>query len=344
MQIKVFMIPKNHEYINRLKSSLEKIDVNVEILKPFHYSSLMNIIKMLFFRIKEYRIIHVHWLYIFPFGFIMKWFYCFCKILGIKILWEMHNILPHHYKEIDRKNSRWFYEKSDAIIFHSRNDISRTKKLLKTNIDKIHVVIPHGNFDGSYENNISQENARRILDIPDNKKVILCFGFIRKNRGYEYLLEAAKDMKDTIVIIAGKKDDKDAYLNLLNYEKQMSNLKLFIKWIPDREVQIYLNACDVMVLPYTHITTSGVIQLAYAFSKPVVTTSIGGLTDVVNSNTGILVPPNDIDALRKAIERIFSMDLEAMGRYAHEYAKKEFSWELNAQKIKELYESIIAAF
>lgn len=335
--MKIIMIPKNHEYIRRLKSCLEEIGVRVQILKPFHYSTVMNIIKMIAFRTQGYKIIHVHWLYIFPFSLVMKLFYYLCKILVIKIIWEMHNILPHNCSETDRKISLWFYEKSDAIIFHSKTDIQRSKEILGTAIDKMYVIVQHGNFNGSYENNISQKNARRILDIPDNKKVILCFGFIRKNRGYEYLLEAAKDMKDTIVIIAGKKDDKDVYLNLLNYEKQMSNLKLFIKWIPDREVQLYFNACDIVVLPYTDITTSGVIPLSYAFSKPVVTTNLGGLTDVVNENTGILVPPKDTAALRKAIERIFIMDLEAMGRYAHEYAKKEFSWELNAQKIKELY-------
>ncbi|MEW6216049.1 MAG: hypothetical protein AB1478_12740 [Nitrospirota bacterium] len=45
--------------------------------------------------------------------------------------------------------------------------------------------------------------------------------------------------------------------------------------------------------------------------------------------------------MRKAISRIFSMDLEAMGRYAYEYARKEFSWVSNAKKIKELYELIV---
>jgi len=338
------MIPKNHEYIRRLKSCLEEIGVRVQILKPFHYSTVMNIIKMIAYRTQGYKIIHVHWLYIFPFSLVMKLFYYFCWCLSIKIIWEMHNILPHHYKEIDRKNSLWFYKKSDAIVFHSKNDIDRSRELLRTTIDKMHIVIPHGNFNGSYENSISKKDARRILNISDNNRVILCFGFIRKNRGYEYLLEAIKDMPDIIVIIAGKVDDKDIYQNLLAYERQMSNLKLFVKWIPDGEVQLYFNACDIVVLPYTDITTSGVIPLAYAFSKPVIATSIGGIRDVVNENTGILVPPKDTDALRKAIERIFIMDLEAMGRYAHEYAKKEFSWESNAQKIKELYESIIAAF
>lgn len=342
MQVKIFMIPKNHEYINRLKFSLEKINVKVKILKPFHYSTLTNIFKLLFYRLKGYRIIHVHWLYIFPFGFVMKCFYYFCKGLGIKIVWEMHNILPHNYSETDKKNSRWFYEKSDAIIFHSKDDISRSREVLGANANKPHVVIPHGNFNESYKNKISKNSARQILGISDYKKVILCFGFLRKNRGYEYLIEATKDMNDVEVIIAGKILENDVYEKLLKYKKERENLRLFAKFIANKEVQIYFNACDIVVLPYTEITTSGVIPLAYAFSKAVVTTDIGGIKDVVNDNTGILVPMRDTIALKKAIDRIFTMDFEAMGRYANEYAKKEFDWGSNAKKIKKLYESIIA--
>jgi len=340
MQIKIFMIPKNHEYIRRLKANLERIDVHVKILKPFHYSSLTNLVKIVFFRLKGYRIIHVHWLYIFPFGFVMKGFYYFCKGLGIKVIWEMHNILPHGYAESDRKQCRWFYEKSDAIIFHSGHDIQRAKDLLDTNTDKIHTVIPHGNFNGSYENTISKGKARNNLNIPDNSRAILCFGFIRKNRGYEYLLEAVKDMENTIVVIAGKLEDKDVYRNLLAYEKRLPQLRLFVKWIPDEEIQYYFNASDIVVLPYTDITTSGVIPLAYAFSRPVITTNIGGLRDIVNDDTGIIVPAKDVEALQNAIDNIFSRDLLAMGKCAYEYSKKEFSWERNVQKIKELYELV----
>lgn len=340
METKVLMIPKNHEYINRLRANLEKIDVRVEILKPFHYASLGNVAKMIFFRFKHYRIIHVHWLYIFPLRFVMKWFYYFCKMMGIKIIWEMHNIVPHHYKERDVKNSKWFYEKSDAIIFHSESDINRSKEILGTSVNKINIVIPHGNFNESYENKITKEEARKILNIPENKRVILCFGFIRKNRGYEYLIEATKDMEDSIVIIAGKMEDKNVYERLLDWKDRVKNLRLFAKWIPDDEIQVYFNACDIVVLPYTEITTSGVIPLAYSFSKPVITTNVGGLKDVVDEKTGILVPPKDSDALRKAIEKVFSLDFEEMGKYAYEYAKKEFSWESNAKKINQLYKLI----
>lgn len=335
---KIFFIPRNHEYVRRLKQHLEKAGVRVVLLKPFHYSSFTNLLKIIFLRLKGYRIIHVHWLYIFPFGSVMKGFYYFCKSLGIKVIWEMHNILPHGYAESDKKQCRWFYEKSDAIIYHSGHDIQRAKDLLGTNTDKIHTVIPHGNFIESYENTISKEKARNNLNIPDHSRTLLCFGFIRKNRGYEYLLEAVKDMENTTVVIAGKLEDKDVYRNLLVYEKRFPQLRLFVKWIPDEEIQYYFNASDIVVLPYTDITTSGVIPLAYAFSRPVITTNIGGLRDIVNKDTGIIVPARDVEALRNAIENIFSRDLLSMGKCAYEYSRKEFSWERNVQKIKELYE------
>jgi glycosyltransferase involved in cell wall biosynthesis len=335
---KIFFIPRNHEYIKRLKQHLEEEGFSLVLLKPFHYSSLTNLVKIIFFRLRGYRIIHVHWLYIFPFGFVMKGFYYFCKSLGIKIIWEMHNILPHGYVESDKKHCRWFYEKSDAIIFHSGHDIQRAKDLLNTNTEKLHAIIPHGNFNESYENTISKEKARRYLNIPHNHRALLCFGFIRKNRGYEYLLEAIKDMENTTVVIAGKLEDKDEYRNLLAYEKCLPQVRLFVKWIPDKEIQYYFNASDIVVLPYTDITTSGVIPLAYAFSRPVITTNIGGLRDIVNDETGVIVPAKDVEALRNAIENIFSRDLLAMGKCAYEYSRKELSWESNARKIRELYE------
>lgn len=337
MKIKIFMIPKNHEYIRRLKYSLEKINIKIVILKPFHYSSFTNVIKILLFRLLGYKIIHVHWLYIFPYKFIMRFFYFFCKILDIKIIWEIHNIIPHNYKEVDKKNSKWFFEKADAIIFHSENDILRCREILMTKKNKINIVIHHGNFNGSYENKITKKEARKILGIPEWKRVILCFGFIRKNRGYEYLIEATKNMDEYIVIIAGKIEDKEVYERLLKYKKNSTNLMIFGKWIPDREIQIYFNACDVVVLPYIQITTSGVIPLAYAFSRPVITSDIGGLREVVKENIGILIPPADVYALKNAIKKIFEMNLEEMGKAAFEYAENELNWKSNAEKIKDLY-------
>jgi glycosyltransferase involved in cell wall biosynthesis len=338
----VFIIPKNHEYIRQLKLHLEQLGTKVVLLKPFHYATFSNIAKLLVYRLSGIRLIHVHWLYIFPLSVVMKAFYVFCRLTGIKIIWEMHNILPHGYSERDKNDSAWFYEKADGIIFHSRHDIMRCKSLYATDREKPHIVIPHGNFNDSYVNTISKNAARDRLSVPAGNRVILCFGFIRKNRGYEYLVEATKNMSNTTVLVAGKLDDKTVFSYLQNVEKKMSHVKLHVKWIPDDEIQVYFNSSDIVVLPYTEITTSGVIPLAYAFSRPVVTTDIGGIRDIVTADTGILVPPENAEALKQAIERIFRMDYTEMGKKACDYARKEFSWQSNARKIAEFYASVVS--
>lgn len=338
--MKVFLIPRNHEYIRRLKLNLEQLGVQVVLLKPFHYSSLSNLIKIIVFSARGFKIIHVHWLYIFPFRFIMKGFSALCKVLGIQIIWEMHNILPHGHTSRDRESSRWFFERANGIIYHSRGDIQRAKETLGTELEKPCLVVPHGNFNESYPNTITKEAARDRLSIPARERVILCFGYIRRNRGYEYLIEAVKDLQQTTVILAGKVQDSEVYQSLQEHQKALSHLRLHGGWIPDEEIQWYFNACDIVVLPYTDITTSGVIPLAYAFSRPVITSDIGGMKDVVNMDTGILVPPKDAEALRTAIDGIFTRDLRSMGERARAFANKEFSWDANARKLKEFYAAV----
>jgi len=341
MTVNVFMIPKNHEYIRMMKSSLMSLGVSVQVLKPFHWALFENLFKLIKYFKKGYKIIHIHWLWVFPLGIIMKMFYYLSRPLGIKIVWEMHNILPHNFKEKDKRKYKWFYEKVDAVIYHSEKDIQKAGELLNSNRIKKHIIMPHASFNESYENIVSKPEAREKLEISDDKKVILCFGFIRKNRGYEYLIKATQDMENVIVVIAGKILERDVYRELIESEKKIPNLRLYARWIRDDELQYFFNASDIVVLPYTQITTSGVIPLAYAFSRPIVTTSIDGIKDVVNEDTGVLVPPEDEDLLRDGIIKLFSLDYKKMGKFAYEYSKENFSWMRNAQKIKELYENLL---
>lgn len=335
------MIPRSHTYVRELKRYLQQSDVAVVALQPFHYAAPINIIKLIGCRITGCQIIHVHWLYSFPFGFIMKAFYYFCRFLRMKIVWEMHNIVPHNGDASERTLSCWFYERVDAIIFHNQDDIARSKKLLLSSVEKKHIVIPHGNFHEAYENTISKKEARDQLNIAQNRRVVLCFGILRNYRGYEYLIEVAREMSGVDILVVGQKHDQSVYDYLINAQKTLPNLRIITGWIPDNEVQIYFNASDIVVLPYTEITTSGVTLLAYAFSRPVISTDVGGMKEVVNEKIGLLVPPRNGVALKEAIDKMFAMDYETMGKNAHEYAEKECSWATNVQKIKALYMSLI---
>jgi glycosyltransferase involved in cell wall biosynthesis len=340
--MKIIMLPRNHQYVKRLSCELEKQGIAVSYLSPFHYAILVNIIKMIYLRMKGFRVIHVHWLYSFPFIIIMKLFYLLCNLLDIKIIWEMHQILPHHPTKKDILKYKWFYKKIDGIVYHSDRDKDRVRNILNTYNEKKHTVIPHGNFNDSYPNTISKEKAREILGLNSNDKVILCFGFVRKNRGYEYLIEATEELKNIKVMIVGNKQHGPTLKMLEYYASVRNNIKLKVGWIPDEKIQLYFNACDFVVLPYTEIYTSGVIPLAYAFSRAVITTDVGNLREVVTSKTGIIIKPKDSLALKNAIKELYEMDYVGMGEYARSYAVHKFNWQKNALKLINLYTNILS--
>jgi glycosyltransferase involved in cell wall biosynthesis len=92
------------------------------------------------------------------------------------------------------------------------------------------------------------------------------------------------------------------------YRKMMNNPERFTvydEYVPDEKRAQLFRQASVVVLPYTEATQSGVIPVAYSFSKPVVATAVGGIpSQVENGVTGYLVPPRDEKALAGAIVRL----------------------------------------
>jgi len=337
----IIIVPHNHEYIEKLKESIERKGHNVRLLKPFHYSTPFNFLKVVLLKMRGYEIIHIHWIYIFPFSFLMKIFVGFSKMLGYKMVWTIHNILPHEPTEKDVEKSRWLYENVDYRFIHYKSNLGKLKRILNVELKNIEVIF-HPVFIDSYPNEINSEEAKKELKIPKDKKVLLCFGMIRKYKGMELFADALEKLGDEYIgIIAGKGVNEEVLKYLKKKEKKLNNFMLVDEYVQDDKVQVYFNACDVVVLPYTNITTSGVVLLAYAFRKPVITTNLGGMPEVVvEKETGLLIPPNDVEALTKAINKIYAMDYKKMGENAYNMARK-FTWEKLAEDTIKIYREVL---
>jgi glycosyltransferase involved in cell wall biosynthesis len=101
----------------------------------------------------------------------------------------------------------------------------------------------------------------------------------------------------------------------------------------------------VVVLPYNEITQSGVLQIAYAFGRPVVATELPGFREVIaNGKNGFLVPLNDVGRLAERIAEILQNDgkLQAMGAYSKFLCDTKYSWDGIAQKTSEVYDKLQA--
>ncbi|NTW48451.1 MAG: glycosyltransferase [Chlorobiales bacterium] len=184
--------------------------------------------------------------------------------------------------------------------------------------------------------------ARRKLDLPEQGKVILFFGYIRKYKGLDILLEALPEIvrqhPDMMLLIAGEfYGDEEAYRKKIDELKLWPHIVLKSDYIPNDEVSRYFCAADCVVLPYRSATQSGIVQIAYHFERPSIVTNVGGLSEVViDEKTGYVTRESDPKSIAKAVDRFYAEQgcIDFQGNIQVE--KKKYSWETFATAVEDL--------
>ena len=162
------------------------------------------------------------------------------------------------------------------------------------------------------------------------KKIILFFGFIRKYKGLDLLLEAmATDVikKSGIkLLVAGEfYEYEKPYNEQIEKLNLQSQLFLRTQFIPDSEVKYYLCAADAVIQPYRNATQSGVTPLAYHFEKPMVVTNVGGLPALVPDGKVGLVTQPDPASIASGIIKFYQLGEDYFIPHLRE-EKQKYSW------------------
>jgi len=207
-------------------------------------------------------------------------------------------------------------------------------------------VIPFGielrNFDRRSPICERAEEIRRM----ENKPIVLFVGRLVPYKGVDVLLEAMKTL-DAVAVIVGDGPLRSR-LEAQARDLGISDRVKFLGSVSDHELAELYRACNVFVLPsVTRQEAFGVVQLeAMAAGKPVVSTDIGTGVGWVNRNgeTGFVVPPRDVSALREAIARLIAdPDLQAsMGDAAAKRVRSEFTVERMIDDTLALYRQVTA--
>src|SRR5690606_25233188 len=193
----------------------------------------------------------------------------------------------------DMAFTRYFLKSADAFVAMSREVL----KDLNTFTNKPSAFSPHPVYD-NYGDAVSKHDACQHLGLNPDEKHILFFGFIRKYKGLDILLDAMNDERIKAagikLIVAGEYyDAKETYLQQIADYSIAGNVYLFTEFIPNDEIRYYFSAADLVVQPYRSATQSGITQVAYHFEKPMVVTNVGGLAQVVpDGKTGFVTEPD----------------------------------------------------
>jgi len=206
-------------------------------------------------------ILHIQWITLITKTSLGLWSLKLAKAMGVKIVYTVHNVLPHDTGLTHKSIFKRTYQFMDALICHT----SQAKNELITEFgisDKKIWVIPHGPMFHDRVNT-SSADARSLLSYSEDQVVILCFGVIRPYKGIEFLLDALKIItgknKNTLLVIAG--NGEAAYLDKIRkYILELNlneNVRQDFKYIPNDELPIYFQAADILVYPYKNITLRG---------------------------------------------------------------------------------------
>lgn len=245
---------------------------------------------------------------------------------GIRTCFILDNVIPHERRPGDIPLTKWAIGPVDAFIAQSK---VVKEDLLSLRPDAPVAEVPHPVYS-IFAPGSGRDAARARLGVTA-REVALFFGFIRGYKGLMNLFRAVARIpreRDFQLLVGGEFYEDDApYRALLRELGIEDRVVLHDRYIPNEEVGDFFAAANVVVLPYVSATQSGIIQIAFNYDKPVITTNVGGLPEVVRpGELGEVVPSENPEALAAAIVDYFDAGKEAL--YAPRVAeeKKRYSW------------------
>lgn len=260
-----------------------------------------------------------------------------------KIVYSVHNVLPHIY---ERKPYHYltkfmlYHLPIDAFVAFSNYSKNLMTNKLMVNKKRIY-VIPFGNFLSFDRNKFTKETAREKLGIPQEKNVVLFFGYVRKYKGLDYLVKAFEHLdKDQVLLLIAGQPYQEGIHEYLAQIKKYPFKKIFPQYIQREDIEMYFKASDVVVYPHVESFTSGIFHMAFAFKTPVIATNVGPFPEDID-DAGIIVPPKDPKAIADAILDLISGEHKNLGEKGYERAKTKFAWEKVASEYFKLYEDLL---
>jgi glycosyltransferase involved in cell wall biosynthesis len=245
-----------------------------------------------------------------------------------------HNVLPHS-GEADERERRTIYAAFDRIVVHTRRGV---ELLGRFGVDPERVVrIPHGTFDAPAASAIE----------PPKGRTLLFFGLIRAHKGLDVLVRALAAIPEARLIVAGDALDPVEPIRALAGELGVAErIEWRLGYLPEAEVEALMREATIAVFPYRSTeAASGALATALGHGRPAVVTDVGALGDTVRDfGAGLVVPPEDPDALAEACRRLLD-DGSALERAFRgtAAARRGLSWSAIAEAHERLYSDLLAS-
>jgi glycosyltransferase involved in cell wall biosynthesis len=259
------------------------------------------------------------------------------RLLGYRIVWTVHQPLPHERTAGDLPAARLLARLAHALIAHDETTSRRVVDVLGANPRRLRIV-PHGAYSGVYAETVGRAATRRALGIADDEFVFLSFGELRGYKALDCLLDAwrlASAPTARLVIAGNPKDPKLAEL-LRERAAEDPSIVPLLQHVPDEDVADLYAAADAAVSARSDGGTSGSLVLALSLGVPVVAADTETAREVLGGNDAAwLFTSGDTAAAAAALERAVADPENARRRRAARAAAARLAWPPIAEQTAE---------
>jgi glycosyltransferase involved in cell wall biosynthesis len=275
-------------------------------------------------------VLHVQFLPLVPRGVPFEmWVLRLARALGVRIVYTVHNVLPHDSSPALRERYRAIYAFADQLIAHDEHARKKLGDEFGIAAAKVR-VIPHGPLFDEPPAAGSAQRERERLGIAPDACIVVTQGIIRPYKGVPFLLDAWKLVQaqhPTAVLRIVGTGDEDVLEGIRAKVKELGlekSVHLDLRFLTVDEVRSCLDAADVLVYPYKDITTSGALLTGVNYGKAVVATALPAFQLLLeDERNSLLAPYGDVPALAGSLGRVIA-DRALRERLGRELSQAEF--------------------
>lgn len=335
LQYPSFLFPGTTQYSKEAPPEKLNIKVAINSINPFNWFKVGNEIS----KINPDLVIIRFWI---PFmGPCLGKIARILRKNSIKTVAIVDNIIPHEHSPLDRILAKYFVNSVNYFVSMSKSVLTDLEKF---DVKKPKKLTVHPLYD-NFGEPISKKRALQNLNFSDEFNYILFFGFIREYKGLDILLQAfasekLRQFNIKLLVVGEFYIDAKPYLKMIEDLDIQDLVIMHNEFVPNTEVVNYFCASNLVVQPYKDATQSGITQIAYHFDKPMITTNVGGLAEIIpDGKVGYVVQPYP-EEITKAIYKYFNGQKETEFVENAKIEKKKYSWENMIETIDQLLTEI----
>jgi beta-1,4-mannosyltransferase len=203
---------------------------------------------------------------------------------GARLVWTVHNLASHdqRFPGIERRLWRSFLPQVDGVISLSRTGLGLAHERMPRLASLPSAIIPIGSFRDAYPATLGRGEARRRLAVPDGSRVLAFVGQVRPYKNLPALIRAFLGLADdhAVLLVAGAAPDPREAHDLTALAAGDRRIRLALDFVSEEDMQVYLKAADLVVLPYAEILNSGAAILALDFARPLLLPHLGAMAEL----------------------------------------------------------------